>query len=192
MDPNTSYTKLDRTISILQANLYGTFLMLPILVILGLPYILIWGLAPLWWELLSFLTHVGVLVLGFVIGILLHEWLHGITWKVIGKLPPGAIKYGVMWKFLTPYAHLTMPVPIKIYRLGGGMPGLALGILPGILGIILGSGWLLWVGVLFSWAAVGDFIMLWLLRDVPADCWVEDHPEQVGCTILVPDPTPNR
>jgi len=32
-------------------------------------------------------------------------------------------------------------------------------------------------------AAVGDAMVLWLLRGVPGDTLVEDHPDRVGCLL---------
>jgi hypothetical protein len=43
-------------------------------------------------------------------------------------------------------------------------------------------------------AAAGDFLILWILRGVPAGAWVQDHPQQVGCLVVAgadaPSPSP--
>jgi hypothetical protein len=64
------------------------------------------------------------------------------------------------------------------------MPGLLLGIAPSIAGVISGSAVLAAFGLLFTIAAGGDFLILWLLRGVHAGALVEDHPERAGCYVL--------
>jgi hypothetical protein len=50
------------------------------------------------------------------------------------------------------------------------------------------GGWTVY-GVIFLIAAAGDFIVLWVLRGVPGDVLVEDHPTRAGCYVydLPPD-----
>lgn len=77
-------------------------------------------------------------------------------------------------------------MPIKPYRLGTLLPGLVLGILPLLAAYLLANGALLWFGFIFTLAAGGDFLILWLLR-ADADPWlVEDHPSLAGCTLIAP------
>jgi hypothetical protein len=84
---------------------------------------------------------------------------------------------------LTPYAHLKRPIEAWQYRIGCWMPGLIVGLLPLLYGLATGqSGWF-WYGVLFTWGAAGDAMVLWLIRDVPGHAIVEDHPARAGCYI---------
>lgn len=189
---DASHTHIDKTISILQANLYGMILVLPLLLMFVLPYALLWGTMSMLSGLLDFIGNLPILILILVTGTLAHELLHGITWKIAGRLPKGTVEYNIKWALLTPYAHLKVPVPLNTYRIGGIMPGLVLGILPGIIALTTGTAWLLWFGIIFSWAAVGDYIILWLLRDLPPASLILDHPEKVGCTILVPENSNER
>jgi len=63
---------------------------------------------------------------------------------------------------------------------------LYLGLVPWGISLVIGHGPLHIFGVIFIAVASGDAIVLWLLRDVPADAWVQDHPDRVG-GILVED-----
>ena len=64
------------------------------------------------------------------------------------------------------------------------MPGLLLGIVPMVVGVVIGSGWLLFFGAISTLAAGGDMLILWLLRGVPGHRLVEDHPTNAGCFVL--------
>ena len=64
------------------------------------------------------------------------------------------------------------------------MPGLVLGILPATAGLLLGSGGLLVFGIVFTAAAGGDFLILWMIRNVPSNSLVEDHPTRAGCYVF--------
>ncbi|HET6528317.1 MAG TPA: hypothetical protein VFG39_06165, partial [Balneolaceae bacterium] len=50
--------------------------------------------------------------------------------------------------------------------------------------LILQNGWLLGFGLLFTLAAGGDILILWLLRKVDDGLLVQDHPDLVGCVVL--------
>jgi hypothetical protein len=73
---------------------------------------------------------------------------------------------------------------INAYRVGAAMPAILLGILPSLAAILFGSGWWLAFGILFTLAAGGDMIVLWLLRNVESGKVVEDHPSRVGCLVI--------
>ena len=96
------------------------------------------------------------------------------------------MRLGFQWKVLTPYAHCTVPMPARPYRIGAAVPGIALGIVPIAAATALGNGPLLAFGLFFLLAAGGDALILWLLRDVPGDRLVEDHPTRAGCYVLTP------
>ena len=123
---------------------------------------------------------------GFVILIIAHELIHGFTWQWTSDFRFRDIHYGVKWKTITPYAHLRKPIDIQPYRLGTAMPGIVLGVLPATLALIIGSGTLFWTGIFMIMAASGDMIVLYLLRDVQNPALVEDHPDRVGCFVLIP------
>jgi len=63
------------------------------------------------------------------------------------------------------------------------LPALLLGVLPGLIAGITGSGWLMAYGALMLAMASGDLLVLWLIRDVPSGRLVRDHPSEVGCEI---------
>ena len=180
--------KRDVSISLERVNILAfPAALLPLAVTL-VPFLILWGGRALlaggrtlatWYILLPAL-------LG---GVVLHEVIHGLSWALLARKPLRSIRFGIQWKTLTPYAHCTEVMTARTYRLGAAMPALLLGGVPAAVGLLLGSGaWVLY-GMIFLVAAVGDFIVLWVLRHVPGDVLVEDHPARAGCYVydVAPD-----
>jgi hypothetical protein len=119
----------------------------------------------------------------FLVGIVLHELIHGVAWKFAANIPFSQITFGFQWKTITPYAHCKIPIPKRAYVIGTAMPAVVLGIVPFIISLANGSGWMLIIGVLFTFAAVGDFLIIYLIRTVPWNVLVEDHPTNAGCFV---------
>jgi hypothetical protein len=109
-----------------------------------------------------------------------HELLHGFTWGIFATKGMKSIKFGVKWKYLTPYCHCKEPLRVKHYKMGGAMPLLIMGIIPSIVAIIVGNGFLLSFGIFFSWAAGGDIIVLYMMRKLDSNCYVSDRPTKMG------------
>ncbi|TYP93427.1 putative zincin peptidase [Fodinibius salinus] len=168
------------TISVVKANLYGLLFMLPVAFIFGYPFYLLHGrLSISEWgtsNIIMFLTAV-------VVGVIVHELLHGITWARFSSKGFESIKFGVMWKMLTPYCHCKEPLTVRSYLWGAVVPAIALGFLPALAAIIIGSTGLLYFGTFFTIAAIGDFMIIYLLRNENKDDWVQDHPSKAGCII---------
>lgn len=173
----------DRSVSLATANAVALAGALPVLAALVAPFVAIWVWAALadgavWWS-----DRPLLLVGALVAGVLAHEALHALAWRASATLPPGSVRLGFNWKALTPYAHCSAPMPARAYRIGAAAPGVALGLLPVIAAWVTGSGALLVFGLVFTLAAGGDALILWLLRGVPPTVLVEDHPTRAGCLV---------
>lgn len=173
--------KQDITVSALAANIYGLlFGLIPAGLLLALFYF-VWQGRPVQQPPEGY-SILHTLLLGLA-GIVVHELLHGLGWMVFAGVPRQHVHFGVKWKVLTPYAHSSAPMSVMGYRWAIFLPGLALGIAPALIAIFSGSVLLLGFGGFFTAAAGGDFLILWLLRGVPAAAEVEDHPTLVGATV---------
>ena len=186
VDPPQPVTKKDLSIPTNRATLLSLVFGLPLACLLMGVYLWRWGAAlnitnarP---ELFLYFF-IGFIVTLFA-GSVIHELIHGLTWAFFGHMPLKAIKFGVQWQTLTPYAHCSQPMEVQAYRLGGSMPLIVLGILPSLIGIATGNGWSMSFGILFTLAAGGDMLVLWLIRNVRAGQLVQDHPTQVGCYLI--------
>jgi len=171
---------IEYTMGLGKANLIALLLMIPILIILLSPFIWIWSYETFEISRKSFIIY---LLPSLLIGIVVHELLHGITWGYYSPNGMKSIKFGFKWKFLTPYCHCKEPLKVKHYRIGVAMPLLILGIIPSVIAIVIGHGALLSFGIIFTWAAGGDIIALFMLRKLDNDINVSDHPKEMGFYI---------
>ena len=144
-------------------------------------FALFWGFAPI--KAASDILLPWFFFPVFAVGIVLHELIHGLSWMIGGKLSLIQMKFGFQVKSLTPYAHCTVPIPKSSYVFGTLMPSVILGFLPFFVSLANGNGWIFIFSVLFTFAAVGDFLIVWLIRSVEWDQLVEDHPENAGCYV---------
>ena len=168
----------DISISVYQANLWAT----PLLLIIGgitlLPFYLIYGnislgaFGEIYWFIPSLLA-----------GIILHEGVHAFGWMYFGNIPFKEMKFGIHWATLTPYAHCKVPMKKSDYTIGVLLPLFIVGLLPYTVGLFTGINSLMWFGVVLTSAAAGDLLVFWLMRNVSNEELVKDHPNRVGCII---------
>ncbi len=172
-------TKRDLSVSMERANVIVLFTSIPVVAAQFMIFTLVHGAdkRETTWNFV-------VLISAVLLGVVVHELIHGITWAIFGRKPFSAIQFGFQWKTLTPYAHLKEPVEVNAYRLGAFMPGFILGILVYVLSLALGDGNLLWFSLIHTAAAGGDWLILWLIRNVKAGLQVEDHPTHAGCYVI--------
>lgn len=144
--------------------------------------------APFFWlhPFPAFPASTKITIFGFLLlfGILFHELIHMAAWMFFAKKPLKAFKLGFQWKALTPYAHCKEPMDIRPYRIGAFAPGLVLGILPWLVSLLTGDALLMAYGFLYTAAASGDLLILWLIRNVKPNTLVEDHPTNAGCYVI--------
>lgn len=183
----------DLSVSIAKANVYGfLFGALPAILIARL-YLWLWGYEGIrdGFFLVSgadslFVFYAAALAV-LLCGTVAHELIHGLAWAYFSGRPLRSIRFGFQLKTLTPYAHSKEPMQARAYRIGVVMPGLLLGLLPSLIGLATGNGWLTLFGLFFALAAGGDLLVLWLIRKVGPESLVEDHPSRAGCYLFIKD-----
>ncbi|HKJ69871.1 MAG TPA: DUF3267 domain-containing protein, partial [bacterium] len=124
----------------------------------------------------------GILIL--LGGIITHEALHAFAWLLVAKNQWRAIKFGIHLTALSPYAHCTEPMPVGSYRITVILPGVLLGAVPLMIGMLLGNGPVILFGFLFTLSAGGDALVLWRIRNIPPGTLVRDHPDRAGCVVI--------
>jgi len=175
----------DVSLSMSRVNLLAVPVALITLIVCGSPFVLIHGWAALAESVRLFL-HPGLAIPVLLVGFVLHELIHGAAWAYYGQKPIKIIRFGVNWSALAPYAHCPEPMEAGAYRLGALAPGVLLGVLPIAVAMCVGPTWLFFAGLLFSIAASGDVLILWVLRSVPSHLLVQDHPSRAGCLVYEP------
>jgi hypothetical protein len=186
-----NYKQEELIIDMTKAHLAALFYFIFFAIVFGIPYFLLWlntmtidtykSLA------LDFGTYKSIKIFGVILlGVIAHELIHGITWARFTKRGFSSIRFGVIWKYLSPYCHCNEPLQVRHYLLGAIMPGIVLGIIPLVLALVTGNIQLFLFGIVFSVGATGDFMMVNLLRKERMTNLVQDHPSKVGCYIYRP------
>ena len=183
-----NYRQEELTLHAGKTELLGLFYPLPFVAIIVLMYYLVWGESSFISPYIYFKSFFGnmssiILLAVIIVGIIVHEFIHGFTWAQFATEGLKSMKYGVIWKYLTPYCHCKEPLLVKHYITGGIMPAIILGFIPSIIAIIIGGYGLLLFGIFFTFAAGGDFIIVSMLLKQPASNLVQDHPTKVGCYV---------
>jgi len=181
-------TNKELTLSGIKLNIVVFFMVAPIwfLVSGGFVYWVGWHH---YWNEISQALHFKIVIILFG-GVLVHELLHAITWMVLNGKGFRNVWFGFNSYSFTPYTHFRRPMKVWKYALGGAMPGLLMGVIPGLLSYFLKSATLNFIGFLFLWTAGGDIISLWTLRKLNSNQYVQDHPEKMGCIVIEPEIKP--
>ncbi|MDR1015276.1 MAG: DUF3267 domain-containing protein [Coriobacteriales bacterium] len=196
MEDQEGYIKDKVTINMLWANVLSVLVLISSAVVFGSLYYLVWRAKVDFSATFEVLSNNPLLVflvmcLCLIIGMVAHELIHGIVWAMFAKNGFKSIRFGVVWKMLTPYCHCSEPLAVKQYALGGIMPTILLGIIPALLAIAIGSVGLLAFGVFFITAGSGDLLVIYALRHERGDALVEDHPSEVGYFVYRPVESPH-
>jgi len=123
----------------------------------------------------------------FIAFIIAHELIHAIGWVIFGRFSPKHIKFGFDRATLSPYAHAKVSMRANAYRIGAALPGIITGLIPILYGISIADGASTLLGAIMTSSAVGDIYVLWVIRNVPNQAIVRDHPSQAGCFVKIED-----
>lgn len=187
-----NYTEKKLTIDLKKANIYSLKILLYSCVVFLIPYVFLWQyqfsfehLSSTFKRLIEKYTFLsGFIPLFFIVlGIVLHELIHGLTFLPFCKNGFKSIKFGFMKQYLTPYCHCKEPLKLKYYRIGVIMPAIILGFLPSVWAIVTGNFYLLCFGIFFIMGAAGDFMILMILKNENPEDLVLDHPSEAGCFV---------
>jgi len=116
----------------------------------------------------------------FIILTFIHELIHAFFFSIYAQGGFKTIKFGINWKAMIPYCHCDEPIKIKNYRIAILMPTIFLGFIPLIIGFIVGEINIIAVSTFMIIGGIGDFIVLWMLKDFKKDTVVLDHPNKIG------------
>lgn len=178
------------TVNLIWANVFGVILFLVVTILSCSTWYFVWGYPTLDdFRVNSFLGHNAFLaalfiLMLFIMGAIVHELIHGITWACFATNKFRSIHYGIIWEVLTPYCHCDEPLTVRQYSIGALMPLFVLGVIPLVLAFPFKSIPLLVWGIMFVSAAAGDILIVWKLRKEPSACLVLDHPKEAGCIIF--------
>lgn len=141
-------------------------------------YFLIWG-----FKMDIELKDLWKFYLGIFIGIILHEGIHAFGFIMFGKAKLSEIKFGIIWKHITPYAHCKIPMTVNSYRISLMLPVIITGILPMILALAIGNGLLMSVSIFLIAGGIGDLIIFYKINTFSGNALLKDLPDAIGCII---------
>ncbi len=177
------FHRSELTISIVKANIFAVILLIP-LTFLGFS-LLLWCNDAV--QPFSTPRDLIILLVSFLILIVVHELIHGLSWAVFTEHHFKDIAFGFMKQYLTPYCACCVPLAKGQYCFGALMPLILLGILPMMIGILNGSMLLLLLGIIMSDSAAGDILIVWSVlryRSTAYEVIYMDHPTQAGGVIF--------
>ena len=131
----------------------------------------------------SFLVRLFFLCLAYLAGIVLHEGAHVLGMLIFGRVSWRSIRAGHRIREGVIYVHTAQPMTASAYRKVLLLPAFVVGLLPTILGIAWGDGWLTAFGWLMTISAAGDVAVWRLIRPLDAGQMVQDHPSEVGVRV---------
>lgn len=107
------------------------------------------------------------LAAALMLSIALHELLHLAGYVWLGGAPRGAVH--VEWRGAVIVARCDVPIPARSYRAAVALPGLLLGAVPTVAGLVSGVAWVTVYGAVMLGASMGDVGVLWALRSFGAE-----------------------
>ena len=159
-------------------NQQATIYLIAIAVISVALHYSIWGFT---WNL-SIMAFLKFSIFNFI-GIILHELIHAIAFIVIGKAKISNVKFGIIWKTLTPYAHCKIPLSMRAYKVSLLLPVIITGFIPLFIGLYMNSLLTTLVSVFLIAGGIGDWFVFQKLRPFTNNAVVIDHPSEIGCIV---------
>lgn len=175
------FRRTDLTVGIVKANLLSFAVMLPFVIISALVFFYfnpVGGLDSTFTFLRYFVLLAGIIVLAVV-----HEGIHGLTWGAFAKNHFKAIRFGIVWKMLTPYCACAEPLKKHQYLLGSMMPTLVIGTGLTAIGTALGSWVVEALALIMIFGGGGDFIIIMKMltyKSGGGETLFYDHPYECG------------
>lgn len=177
------YQERDMTIGIVYANAMALAIGLP-LILLFVVLFMIFGSANSG-DVLR--VNLVLLFILFMVGIVIHELIHGTVWAIFAKGHFKAIRFGYIMEYLTPYCCCMEMLPKLPYIIGALAPTVLLGILPCLIAIGNGSWMLFLLGCAMIIGGGGDMTMVLKLLCYRSECrevLYIDHPYKCGTMIF--------
>ena len=177
------YRRTDLGIGIAAANIVAIVVLIVLLVVLLPLFGVVQPDAYIEMSVGMFL----ILAVIFLVLIVAHELIHGLTWSFFAPRGFADIEFGIMRDSLTPYCTCRTPLRKGAYVLGALMPLIVLGLLPIAIALIGGFLPLLYLGICMTASAMGDVMIVAKVLGYKAasdDVLLFDHPTEAGSVIF--------
>lgn len=182
------YQKTDLTVGVAKANLLALVVMLPFAVLSGAVVLSRCSLRLMAESISSLDFFFFLLVMLLLTAV--HEAIHGLTWAIFAEGHGKAIRFGVIWKALTPYCTCAQPMKRGQYILGAAMPTLLLGIGLTAAAALTGIFWIFILAITMIFGGGGDFTIICkmlLHKQNGKNAVYYDHPYECGVVVFEKD-----
>ena len=133
---------------------------------------------------MSFFVWAFVAVISFVVYVVVHEWLHGIAFRIFNGNKKEQIKFGIVWQSAMAYCISTIPVKVRAGRLSLMMPVYVVCIPVFIIGLVTQNIWLGLLSIYYFSGSAGDLYYMWKLRKTKGDYFMyEKMPTRTGYEV---------
>lgn len=177
------YHTTELTMSTLAANVLAVIAAVPpIVILIGVFRILNPQARALSGEMSDLLLFLGI----FMVLVVVHELIHGITWGLCARSGFKSIEFGVIWEYLTPYCTCSEPLKKSQIVLGALMPTILLGVVPGVVACCIGSTELVYMGGAMILGGGADIMIVGkiLRHKTGKTALFHDHPYKVGTIVF--------
>ena len=137
----------------------------------------------LWAGFVTFLTNYGALLITILAGATAHELLHAAGFAWGSERGWRSVRFGFSLKDMAPYTHCSDALSFPSFMIATLLPGIVLGIVPMILGVILGNGWLFAFSCFFTAGAGGDLLCAYALLPFRHHR-IRDHADSIGFVVI--------
>lgn len=131
--------------------------------LVAVPFSILWGAGFLWQEIKASAFWVFPV---FFASFYVHEWLHALGFMAFGGVPRDAISIRLDWKNFDIQTRCGAPMTAGAYRLSALLPMLAMGVIPAVLSLVYGIGWLAFWSILALSGVVSDLLQVWVIRNM--------------------------
>lgn len=163
------YESKENTIKIEKVCKGGFLIILPIVILMIGGYFLVNGVYDItvqpW-------TDYFIIVGFFVVGFLIHEFLHVIVWVICSEDKWKSLRYGLDINYMKPYINCEEAVKVNQYRIQKVLPVIITSIIPYIVALIIGNYHLAVASALLFGMCGVDLRVLILLRKENKDNYI--------------------
>ncbi len=155
-----------------------------------IPFHALWGANVLWDVIRNSMHWVLLAIFG---SFYLHEALHALGFMIFAGVARKSIHIKMNWKIFSFETECDVPMTARSYRWSALLPGIVLGVIPAVVSLIYGYGWLAIFSMLALHCAVSDILQVWVIRDFrhsdmvalildPTDAGPRDNSDNVAST----------
>jgi hypothetical protein len=125
-------------------------------------------------KIILILQNISIIIIPLVIGVILHELIHGFFYALFAKNKFKSIKLGIKLKYGVAYCICTELIKVKCSIIVLIMPAIILGFIPIFFSLVLGNLFLLIFGIIFIAGSSGDFLIVLKLMKENGENYILD------------------